>query len=390
MKNLIIVNDFDYIQGGASKVALDTAHLLKDKYNVVFFSAVSNGVPKEEGITFICTNQNEALKEKNKIKGIINGLYNKKAKSDFSKLLQQYSNKDTIIHVHGWTKALSSSVFTPAFEKKFKVVLTLHDYFSACPNGGFFNYKKNKICPLKGMSLNCITCNCDSRNYWFKLYRVLRQFIQNNIVGLNKKLKYAIGISNLNIEILKKYLKKANIKKILNPIELDLNYSYNLNNEYYLYLGRVSKEKGVDIFCNVLSKLGKKAIVVGDGGELDRLRKKYPNIIFTGWKNNHDVKKYIRGAKALIVPSLWYEGAPLTPLEAMSFGVPCLISKKCSGREYITDNGLTFDPYNSKDLEDKIKIFELNADKYSKNSFEYVKKYNKDQYVSDIIDFYNE
>ena len=389
MKNLIIVNDFDYVQGGASKVALDTAHLLKNKYNVIFFSAVSDGKEKEDGITFVCTNQKEALKEKNKFKGIINGLYNKKAKKEFTKLLNNYSKEDTIIHVHGWTKALSSSVFVPAFKNGFKVVLTLHDYFSACPNGGFFNYKENKICKLKAMSHECKKCNCDSRNYSFKKYRVLRQFIQNRVVKLDKNIKYAIGISDLNISVLKKYLKNAKIEKILNPIDLDLDYTYDKNNDYYLYLGRVSKEKGVDIFCEAFSKLGKKAVVVGDGSELERLKKQYPTITFTGWKNSKDVKKYLKKARALVVPSLWYEGAPLTPLEAMSFGVPCLISNKCSGREYISDNGLTFDPYNLDDLINKINEFELNLEKFSKNSFRYVKKYNKDNYVSEIIKYYS-
>ncbi len=390
MKNLIIVNDFDYVQGGASKVALDTAHLLKNKYNVVFFSAVSDGSNKEEGITFVNTNQREALRDKNKIRGIINGLYNKRAKKEFVKLLNNYSSDDTIIHVHGWTKALSSSVFVPAFKRGFKVVVTLHDYFTACPNGGFFNYKLNKICEFEAMSHNCMKCNCDSRNIMFKKYRVLRQFIQNRVVKLNEKLKYAIGISNLNISVLKKYLKNADITKILNPIDLECDYCYDTSNDYYLYLGRVSKEKGVEVFCEAFSKLSMKAVVVGDGSELNKLKIKYPNIVFTGWKNVKDVKKYLKKARALVVPSLWYEGAPLTPLEAMSFGVPCLISDKCSGREYIGDNGLTFNPYDSEDLVNKVKEFELNIEKFSKNSFKFVRSFSSTEYVKSISNYYDE
>ena len=73
VKTVIIVNDFNYVQGGASKVAIDTARILKeDGLNVIFFSAVNKNEENIDGIKYISTNQNEALKEKNKIKGIIN------------------------------------------------------------------------------------------------------------------------------------------------------------------------------------------------------------------------------------------------------------------------------------------------------------------------------
>ena len=117
VNNVIIVNDFNYIQGGASKVAIDTARLLKDNgLNVYFFSAVNKKDDEIDSINYITTNQQEALKEKNKLKGLINGIYNFKAKKEFKKLLENFNREDTIIHVHGWTKALSSSVFDIAFK----------------------------------------------------------------------------------------------------------------------------------------------------------------------------------------------------------------------------------------------------------------------------------
>ena len=77
IKNVIVINDFNYVQGGASKVAIDTAKALKNNgINVIFFSAVNKEEAQIEGITYVSTNQCEALKEKNKLKGIINGIYN--------------------------------------------------------------------------------------------------------------------------------------------------------------------------------------------------------------------------------------------------------------------------------------------------------------------------
>ena len=382
VKNIIIVNDFDYIQGGASKVAIDTANILKSRYNIYFFSAVNKKEEKVDGIKYITTNQTEALKDKNKIRGIINGIYNFKSKKEFKKLLKTLNNNETIIHVHGWTKALSCSVLDVAFKMKFKVVITLHDYFTACPNGGYFNYRTNEICKLNPLSYKCIKCNCDSRNYLFKLYRIIRQLVQNKIVKLNEKLEYAIGISDLNIEVLSKTLnKKIQIKKINNPIEYDAEETKVdwRKNEYYLYVGRVSKEKGVEVFCKVLTELNKKGIVVGDGSEKGDLQKKYPNIQFTGWKSKEEVKNYMKNAHCLIFPSLWYEGAPLTPLESMSMGVPCIVSSKCAGKGYFRKN--TYTTY--EDLKEKILDDKLDFD------ISICEAYTYDNYQKNIINYYN-
>ena len=259
--NVVIVNDFDYIQGGASKVAIQTANIIKENnpnINVYFFSGDHNDLSNlNNSIINICTYQGEALKNKNKLKGAINGIYNFKAKKELNKLLNSLDNKETIIHIHGWTKCLSSSIYSSIFKMNFKNVLTLHDYFTACPNGGYFNYKTNKICKYNPMSVKCKKCNCDSRNYIFKIYRIIRQFVQNRIVKLNQNLQNVISISEFSENILKKTLNKnTNITRIYNPIDLD-NEQQKVefkNNEYYLYVGRVSKEKGVDIFCKALTE----------------------------------------------------------------------------------------------------------------------------------------
>lgn len=351
VKNVVIVNDFDYVQGGASKVAIQTANMLKEndsKLNVYFFSgAHDDSSILNEDIVKVCTNQGEALKDKNKLRGIINGLYNFKAKREFKKLLKTLDKDETIIHVHGWTKCLSSSVFDIAFKMKYKVVLTMHDYFTACPNGGYFNYRKNEICHLKPLSWKCIKCNCDSRNYGFKIYRIVRQFIQNKIVRLNDKLTDVISISDFSEKILRETLNpKTKTHRVYNPIDLDPNpvkVDYR-KNKYFLYVGRVSKEKGVDIFCKAISKLGLKGIVVGDGPELEKLKKEYPDIDFAGWKSSEEVKKYMRGAKSLIFPSRIYECAPLTPLEAFQYGIPLITSDCNAAIDYVKngDNGVSF------------------------------------------------
>ncbi len=61
------------------------------------------------------------------------------------------------------------------------------------------------------------------------------------------------------------------------------------------------------------------------------------NISFVGWKNRKEVFEYMKTARALVFPSLWYEAAPLTVPEALSIGLPCIVSDCCAAIDYIDD-----------------------------------------------------
>lgn len=382
LKNIVIINDFDYVQGGASKVAIDTANLLCEKYNVYFFSGCcDDSSTLNQKVIKICTNQGESLNDKNKIRGALSGIYNFKARKELKTLLSKLDKDETIIHVHGWTKSLSSSVFDISWKMGFKLVLTMHDYFTACPNGGYYNFRKNKICKYDPLSIKCIMCNCDSRNYGFKLYRVLRQFVQNNIIKLNKKIRYAISISEFSKNILKNTLSKdVIIYSVNNPIDYDINIQNSdfTSNDYYLNVSRLSKEKNVELFCEAITKSKKRGIVAGDGPEKERLEKKYPNIEFVGWKNGEDIKKLMKNARYLIFTSNLYEGSPLTTMEALMMKLPCIVWSGCAAKDQIIEgkNGFIYD-----DLESLCNI--LKYKELKKFSFDY-----NHSYLKEIINTY--
>lgn len=385
LKNVLIINDFPFIQGGASDVAINTANLLSNKYNVYFFTSTKSKVDLNSSVKIVSTNQQESLRDTNRIRGLLNNIYNVKAKKNLTEVLSSLSQDDTIVHVHGWTKSLSSSIFDVLFQKNFKVILTLHDYFISCPNGGYFNYKKNEICSLKAMSLKCIKCNCDSRNYIFKFVRVVRQFVQNNIVKLPEKIKYCISISKLSEKILKENINGgAKIYRIYNPINMSKNEKKSdyRKNDYFLYVGRVSLEKGVEIFCKAISDVKFKGIVVGDGPELDSLKAKYPSIKFVGWQTKNMVQKYMQNAKCLIFPSLWYETAGLTVLEAQKLGIPALVTSTSAAAEFV-DSDFTFNG-----------VEELKSKLINFNEMDYVPlkqdKYNNEVYLEKIEKAYLE
>ena len=392
LKNILIINDFDYVQGGASKVAIDTANALCNQYNVIFFCGDSNeNSPLDSKVKVISTKQGESLKNKNKLKGIINGIYNFKSKHELKKTLLSLDKEETIIHVHGWTKSLSCSIFDIIWKLNFKLVLTMHDYFTACPNGGYFNYKKNKICNYKPLSAKCIKCNCDSRNFGFKIYRIIRQFVQSKIVKLNKRLTDVISISDFSENILKSTLNKnTKIHRVLNPIDFKKNKNKIdfKNNDYYLYVGRISKEKGVDVFCEAITKSNLKGIVVGDGDQKEILQNKYPNIEFTGWKESKEVKEYQSKARALIFPSRWYETAGLTALEANMCGIPIIVSSNTAITDFVNDKNMIFENSNAQSLIEKINEFEKNIQNYNVEKVNFSNNY-KEEIEKCYIDILN-
>ena len=188
LKNVVIVSDSADINGGAADVAINTASMLAERgYKVYFFAG--SGEPDKKlihsNINITNLNQYDLINNPNKLMAAFQGIYNFKARREFAKLLSTLNKDETIIHIHSWTKVLSSSIFKSAFESGFKIFLTVHEYFLSCPNGGFYDFVENHICERQPLSLKCILCNCDKRHYYHKIWRVIRHFLQNRIILKN-------------------------------------------------------------------------------------------------------------------------------------------------------------------------------------------------------------
>ena len=72
-----------------------------------------------------------------------------------ARLLGSLPAERTIVHVHGWAKALSPSIAMPIARSGLPAVYTIHEYFLFCPNGGFYNYQRGHTCSLEPLSAAC-------------------------------------------------------------------------------------------------------------------------------------------------------------------------------------------------------------------------------------------
>ena len=352
LKNIVIVYDYAYFNGGAAKVAIQSAIALSKQthLNVFYFSAV--GPVCEElicsAVHCVCLSIKDINSEK-RFKSIKNGVWNAAARNAFIGLLNQLDTEETIIHYHGWVKALSVSVVECAVKKNYECVITLHDYFTICPNGGLYNYQSGRICKIRPSSLKCYFCNCDKRNYLQKIWRDFRQICQNLFIKNNRNISY-ISISQLNEKVVAPFVSSNSFYRVVNPTTV-VRSEHKSQSNTILYVGRLSEEKGAELFCQCISEIKKKGntslngIIIGDGIIYKELYDKYKGVIeFAGWKDEGEVRQYMHKARALILPSKWYEGAPLTIIEALMAGLPCIVSDCTSAVELIKDgvNGFVF------------------------------------------------
>ncbi len=363
--NIIVFSDYAYLYGGAGKVAFDGAIALTAQgYNVTFFSGTGPISPilSSHGIKCICLNQPDLLSDKNKIKAACRGIWNLKAYRETKKLLNKFNPKDTVILVHGFSKTLSVSIFSAIKNTNFKVIYTLHDYFAACPNGGFYDYHHQKLCIDKPLSLKCICKNCDSRSYPQKIYRLIRQVvIRYCLKGSNNIFAYNVSMMSKKImePYIARYFKTFDI--LLNPVDVNHTEKFDItNNETYLFIGRLSKEKGINDFCKVISEIKLKGVVLGDGYLKDELVKQYPNIEFKGWVDGNTKIEELRKAKCVIFPSKVHETYGLTIPESLSYGVPCIVPTGCGATDLIDSgkNGYIFKMGDYEDLKSKVVLME--------------------------------
>lgn len=398
IENIVIVNDYNYVDGGASMVAIRTAIELSklSQFNVFFFGGC--GEPCEElvnsNVNIVSLKLFDLIGNPSKINAIFNGIYNKKVEHAFKTLLAGLDKEKTVVHIHTWTKVLTSSVFYVAQKMKYRVCVTLHDYFLTCPNGGCYNYVANHICRLKPMSMKCICCNCDVRSYPQKIWRVIRQGVQNRKINKNN-LTYIFISEFQRTQFISRY---GDVKKqilINNPIDVKNRFRIEAEeNQYFTYIGRLSEEKGVELFCEAVQQEKVSAVVIGDGKLKNELEKKYPNITFTGWLDKEQISVWLEKTRCLIFPSKWFEGAPLTPLEVLAFGIPCITSNCNAALDYIKEdmNGRIFVSESVDSLVSEMRFFKSNeyTREISERAFhEYNEDlYSCDKYIKRMIELY--
>lgn len=356
--HVLIVLDHAHVNGGQAKVALDSALGLASRgHRVTVFAAVAPVDPRLEqaGIAVVCLAQPDIVSAGSKVAFLRQVIWNGEAAKRLRAHLAQPGNMPDLIHVHGWAKALSPSVAAVVARAGRPLVYTIHEYYLFCPNGGFYDYHSHEICHRTPFSPSCLVTNCDHYTYAHKLMRTVRTGVLTWVSRLAQHVDRFIAISDLQEEIARRHLPVgSSITRLSNPVDaIDPGPKAPdaAAGAPFLYAGRISPEKGLDTLLEAGRRSGIRVRIVGDGPEAAAKRAAYPEMDFAGWKTQPEVVAEMRAARALVFPSVWFEGQPLIVLEALASGTPVIVSDACAGRESVThgSNGLWF---RARDVDD--------------------------------------
>lgn len=358
---ILVLSDYAFTKGGAERVAiLSSTGLAGRGHEVVFFSAVGPVCKdlKEAPIKdIICLGQKDILDNPDKINAMFSGIYNRQAVAGLKKLLAEW--KPDIVHMHGLSKALSWATVNIIHRFNIPIIYTLHDYGLLCPNLGIYDFKSDKNCELykPGCLGKCFLTDCDKRSYGQKLWRWLRFYISTRLFKTAGKVNAFIAVSKFIKELI---IKDPNIKApvwaIYNPIEnVESNAPARLasgtrtGEVKFLYVGRLSPEKGIDLLLDAMKEVKGRLVIIGDG-ELRPLCQERSRelgddrIEVMGYQDKEVVADQMSASNVLVLPSRCKEPAPLVIGEAAYHCLPVLVADHGGLAEFIQDgeNGLYF------------------------------------------------
>ena len=279
----------------------------------------------------------------------------------FKKLIIDF--KPDIIHIHNIYHQISPSILDVAKKHKIPVVMHLHDYKLICPNYQLFvNGKVCEDCKPKKY-YRCIKKKCFKKSLAKSLLAALEMYIHHSILKIyEKNIKIFIAPSRFMKEKLIDFSWPENkIKTVINPFSPELNSRSDsliseTEEDYFLYFGRLSEEKGLKTLIEAAAINGVKVKLAGIGAEEENLRQVAANLKveadFLGFKSGEDLKHIILKAKAVVIPSIWHENMPLSLLEALNLGKLVIVSNIGGMPEIIKhgENGLLFKPGDEHDL----------------------------------------
>ncbi len=338
VNSVLVLNDFCHVQGGASKVALDEAAALASHgLDVTFLGAVGPVADQlgDAGVRVICLEQPELADAARAPRVAAQVLWNRLAWRTTRETLARHDPQRTVVHLHGYTKALTTTPMLAARRAGFPTVCTLHDFFAACPNGAFFDYRRNEPCTLRGLSAACVARSCDKRHVAHKAYRLVRSAAQRHLARFPATVRDYITLSARSSALLRPYLPDdarlyplENITDVARGRPVDV-----AANRALVVLGRLDAEKGVTLAAEAARRAGLPITFIGDGPLRVEIEAMGGRV--TGWLPASEVAAELHQARCLLFPSLWYETFGLVVAEAAARGVPAIVSDISAAAERV-------------------------------------------------------
>jgi glycosyltransferase involved in cell wall biosynthesis len=392
------INNQHFCKGGAHKVYFNTAELLKEKgHEVLFFSMKDEFmIPYEYSYYFP-----EAFDYRNpswfsRVKSIKKFLYNNEACYKLKEFIK--FKKPDIAHLHLFMGGLSNGILKTLKEFHIPVVHTIHDFRLICPAYSLLD-NENKPCEkcIDRWYVRCAVNRCSyERKYSHSVALSIDSYYRKHILDPLKYIDMLIFVSRFS----------RDMHIHFNPAFNDNScFIYNFNSfttagspvkgDYFLYFGRLSREKGIESLIHVAKKLKIRLKIAGTGPlEKELSEKSDKNIEILGYKYGSELYSLIQNSSFVIVPSICYENNPLAIVESFSLGKPVIGSSVGGIPELLQDNrGILFEPQNEESLTEAIiEAASLRQQEYvdiSQNCLEFaLQEFSSEKHYESLIKVY--
>lgn len=369
-QSVLIVHNYYQIPGGEDTVVANEKNLLEENGHKVI----------------LYTRNNSELKELTVLQKLLlpfSTIFNLRTYREVKKILVR--EKIDVMHVHNTLNMISPSVYYAAVACGVPVVQTMHNFRMLCPGAIF--YRDGHICEeclQKGLG-----CAVKHRCYRGSLVQTLACVVSTMIhrwTGIYRKIHY-ICLTEFNKEkllCLNNNRKKAIVSEDRVFIKPNFTYEALCNTasdreeDYFLYMGRLDKPKGIDLIVRAFAEhRNYKLRIAGMGAELDRLKayveeNQLDNVSFLGFLNRERLNEELGGARAVIVASQWYETFGMIVIEAYAAHKPVIVGNVGNISTLVESGvtGLHFQYNDHRALGDALKRFEsVDHREWGENAF---------------------
>lgn len=399
---ICLVNKFHYIKGGSETYYFGLADLLK-KYGheVIFFSMKDekNFSCEQEKYFVENVDFNAKMNPFQLAKASLKMLYSFEAKKKFKQLIED--EHPDIVHLNIFQSQLTGSIVDVAKDYNIPIVYTAHDLKSICPNYQMLNH--GEVCEncLHGKYMNCFKSGCMKDSKAKSLLATMEAYVYK-IKKIYEKIDFVITPSFFyKKKIEESGVMNCSILHIPNFLSVDTNYnSTNTDGNYFLYFGRLSREKGILTLVKAYALLDTNVplYIVGRGpieNQIKNLIKEKgleKKVLLLGFKSGDELGDIVSKSKCVCLPSEWYENGPYSIMEAQAMGRPVIVSEN-GGLPELVEDGVTGFVAKSKNVDDLANtlIKTLNKDDWDHEKIvKFAKdKYSAENYLKQIEECYN-
>lgn len=320
-------------------------------------------------------------------------IYSTEAKRKMSIVLNDF--KPDVVHINNFNFQLTPSIIYAVedYKKKInpnvKLIFTAHDYQLICPNHMLFDMD-GKPCEdcIGGKYINCTKKGCIHGSKAKSLIGSIEASLYKSL-GTYKSFDAVICPSEFlknkldtNPALAGKTIALHNFIEKQNPTDIK-------KQDYVLYFGRFSKEKGIEAIIEATDI----NFICAGAGDYEEKINECKHIKNVGFKTGEELKALIQGAKCSVYPSVWYENCPFSVMESIMLGTP-VVGANSGGIPELIDDGKTgflFEAGNADDFKSKINKIISNdelANEMSKACLE--KKFDTiDEYCDKLLKIYN-